>query len=195
MNGSDIRSFLVAVMYVPPETWPVYVGELAAAMGGDATGIRALVDGIYGYDPINGHRGNLNHVFANTAVVCMWVTPDQRSQSEMDKVVAEATEKSSIFGPLDSYRPCATWPTQATVAPHPIHYSGDSQILLLNNTIDPVTPLVNAQNAARQLRNGALIAREAIGHGTLEEHSCAAPVFERYLLTGQASDMSCRDES
>lgn len=191
-TGNDIRTALQYSL-LSVDTRAALTEALAAAEDGDGAGIRALADDARGYQ--DGQYDNSD--LAHTAVVCLWTTDDQRTDDAVESVIVDATEKSAIFGPSDVFRPCSSWEAEATVAPHEITAPGTPEILLLNNTGDPSTPLKWAEATAAQLDNAVLVLNEGDGHGAFMKGPCTYSILEQYLIAGSTPDpgIACHDNT
>ncbi|MGL5927924.1 MAG: alpha/beta hydrolase, partial [Dermatophilaceae bacterium] len=80
---------------------------------------------------------------------------------------------------------CATWPK-----PESRRYAGPwsarttTPVLVIGNTYDPATPLVNARRVSRQLGNARLLTVDGFGHTTGGTSQCAIDAMSTYLVDG-----------
>ncbi|MFF4147058.1 alpha/beta hydrolase [Streptomyces sp. NPDC001698] len=179
VTGSDLRDALVAGL-TSEQGWPSLVQALASAERGDVTAVRALADDAHGRAR-NGVFSGADESFL--AVACAFATREQRSDQALDRAVAAATAMSPLFGPIDSFRPCAHWPAASAVTAHPIKTT-TGPILLANNTGDPSTPLAWAQSAARNLHGSVLVTHSATSHGFVTLGPCPVRTMSDYLVSG-----------
>jgi hypothetical protein len=104
------------------------------------------------------------------------------------ETLAEAARKASpIFGEWFVYRTsiCETWPVPPTWLPHDINAPGAPEVLLLNNSADPVTTLADAQAVDSALDQAVLVINDGPNHGVyLDGYPCADAIVNAYFLDG-----------
>ncbi|KAL1677033.1 Alpha/Beta hydrolase protein [Schizophyllum commune] len=107
-----------------------------------------------------------------------------------DAIVKTSEEVSTLFGPRWWDIPgnlCFAWPVRAVE-----RYTGPwnkqlrNRILVIGNTADPITPLVNAQLMVDLLGDSAaLLTQDLFGHAFFAEPStCTANIVNRYFEDG-----------
>ncbi|KAG8955758.1 hypothetical protein FRC03_011092 [Tulasnella sp. 419] len=116
----------------------------------------------------------------------------------LDEIVKVAQNQSPLFGPTFGVGGffCHRWGSRAVE-----RYSGPwntqlaNPILVIGNTADPITSLVNARFISDQLGISAtLITHEAFGHTSLAMPStCVISAIANYLLSGQVDTFLTND--
>ncbi|MGZ3113419.1 alpha/beta hydrolase [Streptomyces sp. H62] len=166
VTGSDLRTAIAAGIGTAQQ-WPDLARTLSNAAQGDFNAVRELAD----------DRDSDTHV----AVACTFATKEDRSHQALDKAVARATHRSWLFGPIDSFRPCAYWPDTSSVTAHKITTRTGGSVLLANNAFDPETPYRWATAAAAGIKGAILVRNEAAGHGFLPMGPCTRNVVTAYF--------------
>jgi pimeloyl-ACP methyl ester carboxylesterase len=135
-----------------------------------------------------------NQVSALYSVVC----DDAAWPRDVDRyarnVAADRRAFPDTAGMPANMWPCAAWPTRPVEPPVRVTDRGPRDVLMLQNTRDPATPLVSALGMRASLgRRAAMILVDEGGHGVFGLGSCADQVAIDYLATGQlpASDRFC----
>lgn len=111
--------------------------------------------------------------------------------------VAEDRKKFPLFGAASAnILPCAYWP-EPTEPPVRISEEGPSNVLILQNRHDPVTPLAGGRLLDEKFGDRSrLVTVDGSGHGVyvLGGNACALNVTTTYLVDGElpARDRSCR---
>ena len=106
-----------------------------------------------------------------------------------------------MFGELGSnIWACAFWPNDPVEKPVALSSSGPSNILMIQNRRDPLTPYAGALKTRAALGNRArLVSVDQGGHGAayLNLNACASDVATGYLVDGTfpAADTSCAAEA
>jgi pimeloyl-ACP methyl ester carboxylesterase len=76
---------------------------------------------------------------------------------------------------------CAGWPLEASFPPHPLKVGPHRNIMVLNATHDPPTPLANALSISLQIPESRLVIADSDGHQALIVSQCAYEVAARFL--------------
>ncbi|MFE6163946.1 alpha/beta hydrolase [Streptomyces sp. NPDC056486] len=137
-----------------------------------------------------------NAVAVGSAVLCNDIEWP-RSTDAYTKEVAESRSKY----PLTAGMPrnamlCAAWPYRSKEAPVRITDSGPSNILLIQNERDPVTPLNGALKLRTSLgKRATMVTVDSTGHDAYlaNGNECGDRTVSHYLATGQkpGRDMYC----
>ncbi|KAJ3103245.1 hypothetical protein HDU96_009367 [Phlyctochytrium bullatum] len=185
-----------------PTSWPPIAAAFAKAIGdGDAAALAGLLMGPVGvgedeyFCPLkDSSDGN-----ANPAVTCA----DMEDQSnttleEWEAAAAKTAEISWIGGRswiYDSFV-CRYWPERpAERYTGPWGKSMKNKILVLSNTLDPVTPLESGKTVAKLLgpENGVLLVQEGVGHCSLAQPSlCTIAIVQELFQTGALPEQGKR---
>jgi hypothetical protein len=82
--------------------------------------------------------------------------------------------------------PCAFWPSRPVEPPVRVTDRGPRNVLIVQNTRDPATPLVTAIGLRRALGSRAvMVTVDQGGHGTYGVGSCADTITNAFLATGE----------
>ncbi len=154
------------------QLWPVYVTALEDALTGDFALIELLSEA---FDSIS---------FAAYAAVGCTDSPRPEGPEAWDRFVDETVAVAPRFGAwvANELRTCAFWPVPAGPARGPITAPGSAPILVIGNTNDPATPLVNAEIVAGQLDNGHLVVVEADSHTAYGVSVCVQEIVAAYFV-------------
>ncbi len=129
-----------------------------------------------------------NNAASALAVLCddvSWSHTPAQYQSELmaDTVIAPK------FGPVGSnIWPCAFWTSQPKEALTPITSNGPRNILMVQNTRDPATPYVGAQDMRNKLgKRAQFVTVDQGGHAAafIAENQCATDSVSNYLTQGK----------
>ncbi|MCP2283210.1 alpha/beta hydrolase fold [Promicromonospora umidemergens] len=113
------------------------------------------------------------------------------------KAVAEDRKKFPLFGAASAnIVPCAYWP-EPIEPPVQVAEAGRSNVLILQNRRDPVTPLAGGKQLHEKFGDRSrLVTVDGSGHGVyvLGGNACALNVATTYLVDGEMPrrDVSCR---
>lgn len=92
--------------------------------------------------------------------------------------------------------PCWTWPKELrTKWRYDGPFNGSVPILFVNNRLDPVTPLKNAQKMAFRFEGSGLLVQDGVGHGALfPATDCVWGHVRRYMQDGEmpSPESECR---
>ena len=165
--------------------WPAFEASLAAASGGDGSGLRAFAD-TYLQRHTDGTFGNELEAFR--AINCADTT-DRPSVAEEDALSAEYTAVAPRLAPAGSSGSYA-----CTFFPPPldpriaITGAGAGPIVVVGTTGDPATPLTSTQAMAEALEDGRFVVVEADRHTGYNVNSCINDVVNDYLVDLVAPD-------
>jgi pimeloyl-ACP methyl ester carboxylesterase len=76
---------------------------------------------------------------------------------------------------------CVGWPREARYPPHPLKVGPHRNVMVLNATHDPPTPLANALSVYLQIPEARLLIADADGHQGLIVSKCAYETAARFL--------------
>ncbi|MEZ5268034.1 MAG: alpha/beta hydrolase [Microthrixaceae bacterium] len=77
--------------------------------------------------------------------------------------------------------PCATWAAPAQDEPVALTASDAPPILVVGNTGDPATPLLNAEAVADSLDSGVLVVADMDGHTAYGANRCVTEIVDDYF--------------
>lgn len=134
------------------------------------------------------------------AIACLTVPQSLRTVTAAQQAGQAALAAAPIFGRNveAQWLTCAQWPVPSPPdAGQPIHASGTPTILLVNNTVDPATPLSEAQRVHAALANSVLVTNVAGGHGFYGMGDCTNSVVDNFLISATipAPGTVCHDRS
>lgn len=141
-----------------------------------------------------------NLAASGLAVTCddaKWSRDPAKYERELNADIANYP----LFGELGSnIWACAFWPNDPVEKPVALSSSGPSNILMIQNRRDPLTPYAGALKTRAALGNRArLVSVDQGGHGAayLNLNACASDVATGYLVDGTfpAADTSCAAEA
>ncbi|KAF0715673.1 Aste57867_3251 [Aphanomyces stellatus] len=164
LSGADIRTTLFGYMY-SPSTWPQAAKYLAQLMQGKAMA-NPIVDACPKQPST--YRG-VNMEFA------MYAANDGDSvnfdDQDWTRLFRKAKDVSSLFGPIwvASRLAMKYWTTRPVERyDGPWDASLRQPVLLLQNQVDPITPLRGAEHLADLMgKNAVLVTRDGYGHTTI----------------------------
>ncbi|KAK8124076.1 TAP-like protein-domain-containing protein [Apiospora kogelbergensis] len=103
----------------------------------------------------------------------------------IDALMAASKLSGDLYAPLVSR--CAQWPFAAKE-----RYAGNftakthHPIMLIGNTLDPITPLFSAHNMSAGFEGSVVLEQRGYGHTTLAQASaCSANAIREYFRTGK----------
>lgn len=161
-----------------PRGWHVLGPALRDALNGDGTAIRRISDSYQ----------EMSDYIPYAAVVCT-DGPAPRGVDEYRSFAEEAISVSPRFGAAiaNELLPCATWPV-VTEQDSSVQVTGVPPILLIGNTGDPATPLVNAEKVHDRISGSVLITVDGDGHTAYGSNSCVNQLVEAYLIDSELPD-------
>lgn len=161
-----------------PRGWHVLGPALREALKGNGSMIRRISDSYQ----------EMSEYTPYAAVICS-DGPTPRGADEYRRFTDEAIAISPRFGAAiaNEMLPCATWPVvneRNTV----VDIGSIPPIVLIGNTGDPATPLVNAQNVHDRIDGSVLITVESDGHTAYGSNNCVNRLVEGYLVDSELPD-------
>jgi pimeloyl-ACP methyl ester carboxylesterase len=170
--AADLQA-IKAIIEGSPADVAALAGRLRAAMpwGVAAPGVDVPVD---------------NQYSALYAVVCgdaAW--PGSIPRHARDVAVDRRAFPRTAGMPANVW-PCAFWPDRPVEPPVRVSDRGPRNVLILQNTRDPATPLVTALGLRRALGSRAvMVTVDQGGHGTYATGTCADTIANAFLATGE----------
>ncbi|GII94890.1 alpha/beta hydrolase [Sinosporangium siamense] len=168
--------------------------ELTAAISGSTvdTAILARLDRLGPAGRAGGHRGAGtaqtpadNHVAALYAVICGDVAWPRSVALHARQVAADRRAWPVTAGMPSNIWPCAAWPTRPVEPPVKVTDQGPRNVLILQNTRDPITPLAGARGLRAALgQRAVMVTVDQGGHGVFGLGSCADETMNSFLATG-----------
>jgi pimeloyl-ACP methyl ester carboxylesterase len=127
-----------------------------------------------------------DNVFAALyAVVCDDVAWPRDVALHARQVAADQRAWPATAGMPSNLWPCIAWPTLPVEPPVTVTGHGPRNVLILQNTRDPATPLVSARGLRAALgRRATMITVDQGGHGVVGLGSCADEAMHTFLATG-----------
>ncbi|KAI8814942.1 TAP-like protein-domain-containing protein [Cladochytrium replicatum] len=188
LTGDDIRAILFALSY-RPSSWPVIVP--------------AFVDLLYDNNPkkliqifSSGSIGESCPVDLITAEAVNGVLctdgknrPEHSTATGYLKDLDNVSDVSWIAGYLFpiAFLPCTVWPVRAVERyAGPWNRKTKNKVLVIGNTLDPVTPLESAQHLVELMEgSGVLLTQIGYGHCSIAQTSqCTRDIIFDYLVNG-----------
>ncbi|MEY2741296.1 MAG: hypothetical protein RL283_1398 [Actinomycetota bacterium] len=158
--------------------WPQLAAGLAAAVGGDGTGLLALYDEYYQRQP-DGTYGNELEAFI--AISCL-DDPGPVGIEAADAIIPEFERAAKRFGPSFAYGySCALWPVPQARRVD-ITGAGAGPVVVIGTTGDAATPLSSSRTAAATLEEGILLVVDADRHTGYGENQCIVDLVDAYLI-------------
>ncbi|KAI9329009.1 alpha/beta hydrolase fold-domain-containing protein [Zopfochytrium polystomum] len=109
------------------------------------------------------------------AVKCADGAVEATDGAEWERVARRGEEVSPLLGRAWAYvaRPCAFWPRPVERYTGPWNRTLSNKVLLISNTLDPVTPLSNGKAVASVMTeaNSVLLTQKGYGHCSLAQFS------------------------
>ncbi|MEU8038440.1 alpha/beta hydrolase [Streptosporangium sp. NPDC049078] len=126
-----------------------------------------------------------NRVAALYAVLCDDVAWPRSAALYARQVAADRQAWPVTAGMPANIWPCAAWPTRPVEPPVTVTGHGPRNVLIVQNTRDPATPLASARGLRAALgRRAAMITVDQGGHGVVGLGSCADEAMSSFLATG-----------
>ncbi|KAI8812430.1 Alpha/Beta hydrolase protein [Cladochytrium replicatum] len=186
-SGDDLSAILFTATYAP-SNWPI----LSSALGdlihdSNVTRLATLVKGNVGETcPVN--------IISREAIFGVTCTDanNKPEHATLEGFLKDAEEFSSVswvggYALLVENYICSVWPVRAAERyAGPWNKTLKNKILLLGNTLDPVTPLESAQLLEDIMEgNAVLLTQVGYGHCTLAQKSkCTNEAVFEYLVNG-----------
>lgn len=153
--------------------WMLLGPALGEALAGDGTGLAELAAS---YTALGAYGPYAGVVCTDTA------HPD--GPAAYREFTQRTAEVSPRFGGsiANEMLPCATWPVGPQDAAVPLTAPDAPPILVVGNTGDPATPLLNAESVADSLASGVLLVVDSEGHTAHGSNACATQMIDTYLI-------------
>ncbi|MFB9903128.1 alpha/beta hydrolase [Allokutzneria oryzae] len=141
-----------------------------------------------------------NKVSSHLYVICNDSRWSPSVSSYQHDVAVDRVRHPKFGAAAANIRPCAFWQSEPAEPPVRVGDRGPSNVLLAQNTRDPGTPLVGAQQMRRALGDRArMVTADQGGHGAyvIGANKCANDVVTAFLTTGKrpARDITCAAEA
>lgn len=202
---SDVKNLIFAGLYTPIKSFPYIANLLADLLQNNGTRFAALLKPYHAFScpaqpgqgysiiPLNNatkHGGLHISYDATMAIAC--TDGDDQGNLTKPAFAAYARELASISPSIGSM-----W---STVRLHCIHYSirpyfrfegpweakTSHQVLMIGNTMDPVTPVRNAHKMAKGFEGAVVLTQDSAGHCSSSAFSnCTIGYLKRYFGTGE----------
>ncbi|KAI9316961.1 TAP-like protein-domain-containing protein, partial [Zopfochytrium polystomum] len=193
LSGLHAASAVFGALY-RPTTWPaladVFYALLDPAQRDPLPLARFLgaqaEDDVGAYCPVTDDAGRNGFL----AVKCADGVQDSTDVARWEKEAKRAeTEYSPLIGRPWSLmtRPCSFWPRPAERFAGPWNHTLSNKVLLIGNTLDPVTPLASAKVAASLMTdaNNVLLTQKSYGHCSIAQIStCTVKAIQSYFIHG-----------
>ncbi|KDQ20372.1 hypothetical protein BOTBODRAFT_26373 [Botryobasidium botryosum FD-172 SS1] len=184
LTSGMVRGLIFAAMY-KPRGWPALASQLAAAV--HKKDGKLILDAMQ--DDVEVGTKPATTAVAINAVTCV-DTPvpknldfDTAVEDIVDEIV-QALEVAPHFGAIETSFMCHHWKARETERfTGPFNATLSNDILVIGNTADPITPVVNARAVAGLLSNSRLIVQDGSGHCSLAMASlCTGKAVAAYFL-------------
>ena len=161
-----------------PDLWPQDARDLAAAVGGDGSGLETEARTLVGPDGWAGAT-------TSAAISCA-DAPARRGSRSWPRVIQRFTRVSRFYGPILGWwlwAPCASWQVRGEDNYRgPWDATTPNPILLIGTTGDPATGYANAVRSEQLLGNAVLLTHEGYGHVSFRDPSaCIEKAYVDYL--------------
>lgn len=183
ITGQEVTQFLREAMY-KEEAWPGAEKVFAALFHGDG---RPLAAHNQAPEQGQGPTGGAESDGAGAAIMCLHLTPEQRTQAASREAAEEARRVAPVFGPSVAAQRelCRQWPAASLPnAGRALRATGAPEILLVHNTYDAATPVAWARSVEGQLNRARLMTNTSGGHGFYTMGPCTKTTVDTHLLTG-----------
>ncbi|KZS94306.1 alpha/beta-hydrolase [Sistotremastrum niveocremeum HHB9708] len=185
-NASTRKARMFVAMY-QPRSWPTLASDLLAVINGDG----APIFNIVASELTLNNTVPAQTAYAITAVTCTDIPPyeDVDEEEVLEHLIEEnvlANQVSPHFGGL-SKDACHLWKATASERfTGPFNHTLSYPIIIIGNTADPITPLINAKATNTLLGDSSrLIIQDSNGHCSLSTASlCTAKALKAYFLEG-----------
>ncbi|KAI0686870.1 alpha/beta-hydrolase [Cerioporus squamosus] len=135
--------------------------------------------------PNNSPSYSIHAIQCGDAIDLHGVTMEEQFQGIID-TTRNISHMFGSYWPSQAYL-CAFWPARAVERYQgPWNKKFANTIIVASNVYDPVTPLVSAEETARELGEGAVLVRQnGFGHATIAEpSSCTINLLAAYMVNG-----------
>jgi pimeloyl-ACP methyl ester carboxylesterase len=161
-----------------PDLWPGNARNLAAALGGDGSGLETEAGSFLTPAGFAGAT-------TSAAIQCA-DAPARNGSRSWPRVIKRFTRISRFYGPILGWwqwAPCASWPVRGEDTYRgPWDASTPNPILLIGTTGDPATDYANAVRSEQLLGNAVLLTHEGYGHVSFRDPSaCIQKGYVDYL--------------
>ncbi|PZG56980.1 hypothetical protein C1I98_00305 [Spongiactinospora gelatinilytica] len=127
-----------------------------------------------------------NEIAARYAVICDDVAWPRSVALHARQVAADRRAWPVTAGMPANLWPCAAWPTRPVEPLVQVTGHGPRNVLIVQNTRDPSTPLAGSRGLRATLgRRAAMITVDQGGHGVVGLGSCADEAMNSFLATGE----------
>ncbi|KAI0369591.1 alpha/beta-hydrolase [Pilatotrama ljubarskyi] len=194
VTSASIRELIGEVMYDPTQ-WAAFANmsyhEIAAAVDAESSPASTQVSRLASRS-LRKRQANTTMNYNTDAILCS-DSVDLRGTQMIDvfkNIIAKSRTGSHMFTsvwPSNAFDHCPFWPVRAVERYEgPFNKTLANRILVVNNVLDPITPLSNAEVLAGLLGDDArLVVQRGFGHTTLQSPSrCLNEIFLAYLTNG-----------
>ncbi|KAI9342654.1 TAP-like protein-domain-containing protein [Obelidium mucronatum] len=169
----------------PAALWPSFAAALAAAMGGSPQALFAqgLAQTNLDACPAADESG----FEAFYAVACLDSTGND-ADFKTWKAAAKKVDKVSFIAQnmFWQYLPCKYWQAKTERFKGPWNQKLKNKLLIIGNTLDPITPLRHAKEVERIMGgNGVVLQHEGYGHMSIAQpSSCTTGHIQQFFTNG-----------
>lgn len=153
--------------------WPTYADALDRAQRGDVSGLERLSDLFLG-----------SISFTAYAAVFCTDSPRPEAAAGWEEFAERMAADHPRFGAViaNELRICAHWPVGPGPTRDTVTATGAAPALVIGNTNDPATPLINATEVAAGLDRAGLIVLDSNGHTAYRVSGCVRDRVSAYFL-------------
>ncbi|MEM8924712.1 MAG: alpha/beta hydrolase [Actinomycetota bacterium] len=177
--GQTEAELAALVALYSDSTWPLYAQSLAQAdVDGDTSGLAFLADAF---------TGAVDYT-AYAAIVCTDApAPDDPEawQAFAERLDGDHPRFGAVIA--NEVRVCAHWPSDPSPA-RAAFATTDTPVLVIGNTGDAATPLVNAETMAAELPAAGLVVLDANVHTGYRASRCVQDAVTAYFLDDVVPD-------
>ena len=136
--------------------------------------------------PVDNQAASLLSVICGDA---QWPTDPETYRRD---AIADSQSYPVMGGQTSNITPCAFWPKPRE--PRTVIENNDTPALLVQNSLDTVTPIEGARNLHRLLPNSRMALVEGSWQHGAYPGNCADATVTRYLTSGElpARDVNCK---
>ncbi|KZO93671.1 alpha/beta-hydrolase [Calocera viscosa TUFC12733] len=186
LTKGHVMGFLFRAMYIP-RTWQARAAMLEEAMLGNGTRMLDLLQ-----QEVELNKTTIAQTaLAFIAVSCTDALPytDEERKHDIEEMLDSVKKSFKVapnFATIDFPDLCHLWPVeQKERFTGPWNHTLANDILVIGNTYDPVTPLINAKHVHEWQKNSVLVQHDGFGHCTLAMTSyCTLRILRSYFLNG-----------